>query len=228
MDNITTLTLALRKRRNHFPDPTLRLYHRQNSHSRKRLRKTAFQKWCSVSHRPPYYIFYRISGIRQYASNGIQTRINFMPCLVFAGENKAYELFREPFVFFVRINQAEPKSENLVLLQATAASYSTKKFLLVPPGRYHLKANEIYPHLILPFFHGSKHPGSISPLNPIAQEHFHRFQFLYRFSTNPDQRYGIIDYMWNFFGKELQLNPPPQYDAFQNAIVPAPPISSFT
>lgn len=227
MDNITTLTLALRERRNRFPDPTLRLYHRQNSHSRKRLRETAFQRWCDGLNRPQYYIFYRISGIRQYTVGKIQTRINFMPCLVFAGEDEAYELLPDPFVFYVYIDKAKPKTGDWVLLQATTASYSTKKFFLVPPNRYHLEAREIYQHIVLPFFHESRHPGSVNPLSSMAQECFHRFQFLYRLSANHNQRYGVIDHAWNFFGKELPLNPPPQYDAFRDTIIFTPSASPF-
>lgn len=102
MDNVTTLTLALHAHRNRFPDPTWRLYHRQNFHSQNHLRRAAYQKWLMSRgviaqledlpdwSPPKHLFFYKILGPRTIPKSNSKVNLTLIPALLFVRQGQVF------------------------------------------------------------------------------------------------------------------------------------------
>ncbi len=219
MDNITNVTLALRKRRTSFPDPSQRLYWHDNAHTRAARRQAAFARWVD-SFRSEFYVFYRVTGVHEFKANSrVQIKLYLMPCLLAKGDPTVYPIFEKEFILYAYINKVVPYEDNeWVSVYATAGRLQRQKIGTHFPEPYYWHAEEILGKVPFPACVRARGADEETPeLDSVSALRFYRFHLRFHPSITYEKRYGIIDQMWDSEGRELKLSLPPTIEPLTEA-----------
>lgn len=209
MDNITVTTLALSQSyRNYYP--LIAKY-------------AGFARWCESLNPPEFRILYRVTGVDEFVANpNIQIQLRYSPCIVADRDTKFYAFFAQPFTLFARIDQVQPcNDDKWVSVEGVVTQYQSQKIIVSSPDNHNIALEEIIPRVALPDGIHAQCQEEDGGKTHCDIPSFNRFHLFFHPSTHTNQRYGIIDKMWNGY-HQLEL------DTFPELELPEAPLPSAT
>lgn len=199
LDTIVTTTLSLRKRRNKF--------------TREELRKAHFERWVH-SLNPEFYVLHRVNGVHEFEANPrVQVKLYLMPLFQASHAEILHPLFKESFILFARIDCVQPYNHFWLSIDATVTQFPSQAInVQVPPEYFANMANQILPKVAFPANIRDRSRNADTFSFELCKLRFYKFHMFYHQSKEYTKRYGVIDRMWDFNGKEVQLSLPPSLD----------------